>query len=166
MSHHAQLEVIFFKVTYLQTLTLVNDFFQTDLFVDRWSTLVLLRSSHCIWHSTGNPMAWWLILWVPVLISILFYILWEYCPGWCLYLCSFAYFLRCGFLSASVLCFTLLHIFILTFIMTHLWRSVDNFQELILSFYHKSTGWTNSGHQGQGKDLCPLSHFTGPVLYF
>lgn len=159
--------VTFFKVTSLQTLTTVNDFFQTDLFIDRGVNLcaVALITLYLAQHRRSYVPLAYTVSASPHLCSFLYFenIVQANACTWAVLLISWGVV---GFLWPSVLYFTLLHIFILTFIMTHLWRSVENFQKLILSFYYKSTGWSSSSHWGQDKDLYPLRHLTGPVLYF
>lgn len=133
---------IFFKIPNLYTLKVT---FRIDLFIDSLFALALITLTLLLWS-----VFWVFCVSVAVISAspqLSFFILWGYYPGWYLYLYTVpAYFLRCGFLWAWVLCSILLHLLNINVyqgagmhIITH-WRSEGSFQELVLSCHHKSTG--------------------------
>lgn len=142
----------FFKIPNLYILNTQSVTFRIDLFIDSLFAVALITLTLLLWSVfwvfcvQWDRRAYVSVAVISASPHLSFFILWGYYPGWYLYLYMSAYFLRCGFLWAWVLCSILLHLLNINIyqgagmhIITH-WRSEGSFQELALSFHHKSTG--------------------------
>lgn len=175
----------FFKIPNLYTLNTQSVTFRIDLFIDSLFAVALITLTLLLWSVfwvfcvQWDRRAYVSVAVISASTHLSFFILWGYYPGWYLCLYMSAYFLRCGFLWAWVLCSILLHLLNINIyqgvgmhIITH-WRSEGSFRELALSFHHTSTGvkfrssclartfthWAVSLAKVYNFKSCPPGHF-------